>query len=110
MFHLLAAHGVVVGKPSYETDRTRFLGRGRTAAAPVALEDDAALSGSEGSVLEPIVAIRCQVALEPGRVGHASTSCPAPPIRARRASHSPPSTRTGTSRTASSTSPGPTAA
>ncbi len=66
MFHLLAPQGVVVGKPSFETDRTRFLGRGRSAAAPVALENDAALSGSEGSVLEPIVAIRCQVALEPG--------------------------------------------
>jgi len=67
MFHLLAPQGVVVGKPSYETDRTRFLGRGRSAAAPVALENHAALSGSEGSVLEPIVAIRCQVALDPGQ-------------------------------------------
>ena len=56
----------MAGTPSYETDRTRFLGRGRTVAAPVALTGDAALSGSEGSVLEPIVAIRCQVALDPG--------------------------------------------
>ncbi len=66
MFHLIAPHGVVVGIPSFETDRTRFLGRGRTVAAPIALTGDTALSGSEGSVLEPIVAIRCQVALDAG--------------------------------------------
>ena len=66
MFHLIAPHGAVAGTPSYETDRTRFLGRGRTAVAPIALSGDAALSGSEGSVLEPIVAIRCRVTLDPG--------------------------------------------
>ncbi len=66
MFQLLAPQGVVLGTPSFETDRTRFLGRGRTIAAPIALTGDAPLSGSEGSVLEPIVAIRCQVALDPG--------------------------------------------
>jgi cyclic beta-1,2-glucan synthetase len=66
MFHLIAPHGAVAGTHSYETDRTRFLGRGRTVVAPVALKGDAALSGSEGSVLEPIVAIRCRVTLDPG--------------------------------------------
>jgi cyclic beta-1,2-glucan synthetase len=66
MFHLIAPHGVVVGAPSYETDRMRFLGRGRTIAAPIAMTGSATLSGTEGSVLEPIVAIRCQVALDPG--------------------------------------------
>ncbi len=66
-FHLLAARGADVTGISYETDRMRFIGRGRTAAAPLALADSAALSGTEGSVLDPIVAIRCQVALEPGQ-------------------------------------------
>ena len=66
MFHLIAPHGVVAGAPSFETDRTRFLGRGRTVTAPMAMNPDAALSGSEGSVLEPIVAIRCRFELEPG--------------------------------------------
>ncbi|HWN06549.1 MAG TPA: glucoamylase family protein, partial [Steroidobacteraceae bacterium] len=66
MFHLVAPHGPIVGKPTFETDRTRFLGRGRTPAAPIALEGDTALSGSDGSVLEPIVAIRCRVELDPG--------------------------------------------
>jgi cyclic beta-1,2-glucan synthetase len=67
MFHLLAPHAVTVGAASFETDRTRFLGRGRSTVAPIALTGGAALSGSEGSVLEPIVAIRCVAELEPGQ-------------------------------------------
>ena len=66
-FHLLAARGADVSEISYETDRMRFIGRGRTVAAPLALADAAALSGTMGSVLDPIVAIRCHVALEPGQ-------------------------------------------
>jgi cyclic beta-1,2-glucan synthetase len=66
MFHLVAPHRRIDGKPTFETDRTRFLGRGRTPVEPIALEGATALSGSDGSVLEPIVAIRCQVELDPG--------------------------------------------
>jgi cyclic beta-1,2-glucan synthetase len=61
MFHLLAAPGAVADDPSYETDRARFIGRGRTAANPVALDDPdgpSQLSNTEGPVLDPIVAIR----------------------------------------------------
>nr|WP_220637189.1 glucoamylase family protein [Georgfuchsia toluolica] len=65
MFHLMAAHGVSVKEISYETDRMRFIGRGRTVAAPLAMSDSAALSGSAGSVLDPIVAIRYRITLEP---------------------------------------------
>ena len=64
MLHLLAAHGSDVGKVSYETDRMRFVGRGRSLATPAALDVGAALSGTDGSVLDPIVAIRCRVVLE----------------------------------------------
>jgi len=66
MFHLIATRGAAVGEVSYETDRMRFIGRGRTLAAPGALDAPGALSGSAGSVLDPIVAIRCRVVLEPG--------------------------------------------
>ncbi len=65
-FQLLAARSADVTDVSYETDRMRFIGRGRTVAAPHALDGTDALSGSEGSVLDPIVSIRCRVALEPG--------------------------------------------
>jgi cellobiose phosphorylase len=42
----------------------RFIGRGRTVAAPQAMSDSAALSGSQGSVLDPIVAIRYRITLD----------------------------------------------
>ncbi len=67
MFHLLAAPGAITDAPSYETDRARFIGRGHTAANPVALDDrDSAptLSNTAGPVLDPIVAIRCTLTLQ----------------------------------------------
>ena len=68
MFHLLAAPGTVAGVQSYETDRARFIGRGRTAANPVVLDSPdspSALSNTAGSVLDPIVAIRRTLTLAP---------------------------------------------
>ncbi len=65
VFHLMAVHGVSATDVSYETDRMRFVGRGNTPAAPQAMRDAAPLSGSEGSVLDPIAAIRIRVVLEP---------------------------------------------
>jgi len=64
-FHLMAAHGTNATDVSYETDRMRFIGRGNTPAAPQAMLDPAPLSGSAGSVLDPIAAIRIRVTLEP---------------------------------------------
>jgi len=68
MFHLLAAPGAVADEPSYETDRARFMGRGRTAANPVVLDSSdspSALSNTDGSVLDPVVAIRRTITLSP---------------------------------------------
>ena len=66
MFHLMAAHGAAAGAAlSYETDRLRFVGRGRTPADPRAMREPGPLSGAEGSVLDPIVAIRGRYVLEP---------------------------------------------
>jgi cellobiose phosphorylase len=65
MFHLVAVHDADVASISYETDRARFLGRGNTPRTPQALTTDTDLSGSDGSVLDPIVAIRVRVVLEP---------------------------------------------
>ncbi|MFA6015467.1 MAG: glucoamylase family protein [Gallionellaceae bacterium] len=68
MFHLLSAPGAKIDTPSFETDRAQFIGRGRTTANPLALDNQAptfALSNSEGSVLDPIVAIRCALTLSP---------------------------------------------
>ncbi len=63
MFHLMTAPGAVAETPSFETDRARFIGRGRTATNPVGLTGDNRLSNSKGSVLDPIVAIRTTIAL-----------------------------------------------
>jgi cellobiose phosphorylase len=65
MFHVMAVHGEETGEMSYETDRLRFIGRGKTVAAPAAMSSLAPLSGSEGPVLDPIVAVRCRMTLDP---------------------------------------------
>jgi cyclic beta-1,2-glucan synthetase len=73
MFHLMTVHGAQIGEISYETDRMRFIGRGNTVANPQAMRRASdlpgdltgALSGSQGSVLDPIVAIRYRITLDP---------------------------------------------
>ena len=65
MFHLIVPDASVAGDMSYETDRMRFIGRGNSLVDPRAMREVAALSGSEGSVLDPIVAIRCRITLDP---------------------------------------------
>jgi cyclic beta-1,2-glucan synthetase len=66
MFHLMTVQGAAVDAVSYETDRMRFVGRGNTVAAPHAMTDSVSLSGSAGSVLDPIVAIRQRLSIDPG--------------------------------------------
>ena len=68
MFHLLADPGVLGEEISYETDRAKFIGRGRTVVNPVVLERSdgpSPLSNTDGSVLDPIVAIRRTIILAP---------------------------------------------
>ena len=99
MFHLIAAPGMDSDDPSYETDRAKFIGRGRTAANPVMLDSAEAnlktsgnlfeqvssqitdqlfgkpiiksksqpLSNTDGSVLDPIAAVRRTVKLSTDR-------------------------------------------
>ena len=61
----MTVHGEA-GTPSFETDRARFIGRGGSIAAPRALLGRSALSGSAGSVLDPVAAIRQQVTIDSG--------------------------------------------
>ena len=65
MLHLMAVHGADSAEVSYETDRARFIGRNNHPGAPQALSSAGALSGSEGSVLDPIVAVRHRIDLDP---------------------------------------------
>ncbi|GAB2879738.1 glucoamylase family protein [Uliginosibacterium flavum] len=64
MFHQIAVHGTDIREESYETDRMRFIGRTRSAAEPLAMSEMAPLSNTEGSVLDPVVAIRVSFTLE----------------------------------------------
>ena len=50
----------------YETDRVRFLGRGRTPGNPAALDRGVSLSRTTGPVLDPVFSLRRRVRLEPG--------------------------------------------
>jgi len=65
MLHLMAVHGADSLETSFESDRMRFVGRGNDAVRPAALRKGGILSGTQGSVLDPIVAIRHRVTLQP---------------------------------------------
>jgi cyclic beta-1,2-glucan synthetase len=63
--HVLSMEGRMQGPVEWESDRARFLGRGRAPDDPVAL-DGRALSGTTGAVLDPVVSLRQRVRLPPG--------------------------------------------
>ncbi len=65
MLHLMKVHGKEADEISYETDRAVFIGRGNTASNPQAMISKNALTGSQGSVLDPIISIRYKITLEP---------------------------------------------
>ncbi|MEZ5740087.1 MAG: glucoamylase family protein [Burkholderiaceae bacterium] len=50
-----------------ETDRRRFIGRGRTLASAAAFDSDAVLSGGDGFTLDPILSVRRTVRVPAGK-------------------------------------------
>jgi cyclic beta-1,2-glucan synthetase len=64
--HLAVVEGELVGQREFETDRGKFLGRGRDVGQPLAVLSGAPLSGSTGATLDPIFALRRRVRLGPG--------------------------------------------
>jgi cyclic beta-1,2-glucan synthetase len=65
--HLAVVEGETVGEPEIETDRARFLGRGREVRTPMAVVDGLPLSNTVGAVLDPVFALRRRVRIAPGR-------------------------------------------
>ncbi len=63
--HTVAVEGNTVGELEYETDRGRFVGRGRDPSRPESL--DKRLSGKEGAVLDPCMSLRRRVRILPGK-------------------------------------------
>ena len=66
--HLAVLEGEAIDKLSVETDRARFLGRGRGVRNPIAMIDGRPLSNTVGTVLDPIFALRQRVRIAPGAV------------------------------------------
>lgn len=65
MFHLMKASNAKVVDVSYETDRSKFIGRGRNLSNAQVLDETKVLTGTEGAVLDPVVAIRYRIVIEP---------------------------------------------
>lgn len=68
-----AAHTISCNQPAdlpieqsiqFETDRSRFIGRGKGLSYPAAINER--LSGTQGTVLDPIFSLRRRIVLEPG--------------------------------------------
>lgn len=64
--HFAVVEGEVSGPAQHESDRARFIGRGRTLATARAMEGAAALSNSVGTVLDPVFSVRQRVRVAPG--------------------------------------------
>jgi cyclic beta-1,2-glucan synthetase len=64
--HIAVVEGEVMGGLQFETDRARFLGRGRGIRTPVSVVDGRPLSNTAGSVLDPIFSLRRRLRLAPG--------------------------------------------
>jgi len=65
LLHLMKVQGDNQQEISCETDRAKFIGRGGSLASPAAMQTVSPLSNTVGSVLDPIVALRRTVRLQP---------------------------------------------
>ena len=66
LFHQAVTQGGATGALSFETDRMRFIGRGRDVSSAAAMRTGGALGGHAGPVLDPIVAVRVPCRLSAG--------------------------------------------
>jgi len=79
--HVLSVEGRLQGSVEWETDRARFLGRGRDLSRPLAM-DGRALSGTTGVVLDPVGSLRLRIRLAPGGFARLAFSTGMAPNRA----------------------------
>ncbi|TMB10289.1 MAG: glycosyl transferase, partial [Deltaproteobacteria bacterium] len=79
--HVVVVEGETVGGLQWETDRARFLGRGRGIRTPASVIDGRSLSNTVGAVLDPIVSLRRRVRLPPGTSVHVTFSTLVAPSR-----------------------------
>ena len=72
--HVVVVEGDSVGAIQYETDRGRFLGRGRTSSNPIAVMEDRPLSNTTGAVLDPVFSLRRRIRIQPNQTVSCSFS------------------------------------
>ena len=65
LLHLMLGQDGQAGEVSCETDRAKFIGRGRSLAQPLAMQERGPLSNTTGSVLDPVVSLRRTLTLPP---------------------------------------------
>jgi cyclic beta-1,2-glucan synthetase len=64
--HHAVLEGSLLGEPEIETDRARFLGRGREIRSPLAVVDGRQLSGTVGTVLDSVFVLRYRIKVAGG--------------------------------------------
>ena len=67
--HVVSVEGTSTGGSQYETERGRFLGRGRGIRTPMSMIEGRPLSNTTGFVLDPIFSLRRRLRLAPGQSG-----------------------------------------
>jgi cyclic beta-1,2-glucan synthetase len=65
--HVVATGPERIGSVTYETDRAKFIGRGKSVRHPDAMEEEGALSNSAGAPLDPIFSLRVRIRVAPGK-------------------------------------------
>jgi cyclic beta-1,2-glucan synthetase len=70
MVHFSSLQGEAVGGLQFETDRARFIGRGHDVRNALSIMDARPLSNTVGTVLDPVLALRRRVRIDPGETVH----------------------------------------
>ncbi len=70
--HFAVIEGESIADPQYESDRARFVGRGRTVCTAAAMADGRGLSNTVGTVLDPVFSLRHRVSIAPGQAARIS--------------------------------------
>jgi cyclic beta-1,2-glucan synthetase len=72
MVHFNSLDGEAIGGLQFETDRARFIGRGHDLRNAATIMEARPLSNSVGTVLDPVLALRRRVRIDPGETIHAA--------------------------------------
>jgi cyclic beta-1,2-glucan synthetase len=65
--HFAVVEGEAAAEIQYESDRARFIGRGRGIASAAAMDSGTPLSNTAGTVLDPVFSLRRRVRIAPGK-------------------------------------------